>query len=200
MAARTDNVSDPALAAELLLARRGQAFWARTLNDLPDAGFDAPSLIPGRSRREVIAHVGFHARALARLVEGARSGVELPMYDTAQTRDEEIAIGATLPTEALRHLTSHAAVHLNVEWRDLSADRWEMPVRRAGGQTIPVSGTVRMRSAEVWLHAIDLATGAGFHDLPDEVGALVGQARDGESRRTDFLCPDLEESWSDHSD
>lgn len=167
MPGRTDNVTDPVLAEALLLVRRGQAFWARKLNELRDDEFDAPSLVPGWSRRHVIAHVGFNARAVARLVEWARTGIESPMYESAEQRATEIDLGATLPIEALRNLAAHAAVHLNVEWRDLPADAWSHEVRTAQGRAIPASETVWLRTREVWIHAIDLDNGARFDDLPD---------------------------------
>jgi maleylpyruvate isomerase len=182
MAARTDNVDDPELAARLLLMRRGQAYWARKLNELRDDEFDAPSLLPGWSRRHLVAHVGFNARAVARLVEWARTGVENPMYTSPTQRAEEIAFGATLPVEALRNLAAHAAVHLNVEWRDLPAKAWSNEVRTAQGRLVPVSETVWMRMREVWIHAVDLANGARVDDFPVEV--------------VDELLEDLIRVWS----
>lgn len=173
MAARTDNVTDPALAARLLLMRRGQAYWARALNDLSDDELDEPSLVAGWTRRHVIAHVGFHARAIARLVEGARTGSAVLMYDSPHQRDEEISFGSTLPAEALRNLCAHAAVHLNVEWRDLPERAWVTPVDVDGVGIVPVSETVRIRAREVWLRAVDLGSGAGITDLPPELHALL---------------------------
>ena len=38
---------------------------------------------PGWSRRHVVAHVGYNARALTRLVEWAKTGIETPMYASA---------------------------------------------------------------------------------------------------------------------
>lgn len=169
MAARTDNVTDPELANALLLMRRGQAMWARKLNELRDDRFDAPSLLPGWSRRHLIAHVGFNARAVARLVEWARTGIETPMYESSSQRAHEIAFGATLPTDALRHLCSHAAVHLNVEWRDLSEASWSHEVRTAQGRLVPVSETIWMRTREVWIHSVDLRNGASISDFPPEL-------------------------------
>ena len=69
MVARQDLTLDPALQAQLLTARRGTAFFARKLNELRDADLDAPSLLPGWTRRHVIAHVSYNARAIARLIE-----------------------------------------------------------------------------------------------------------------------------------
>lgn len=173
MPGRTDNVTDPALAAGLLLMRRGQAYWARKLNELPDREFDAPSLLPGWTRRHLVAHVGFNARAVARLVEWARTGVETPMYSSDGQRAEEIAFGATLPTEALRNLAAHAAVHLNVEWRDLPEEAWSHQVRTAQGRLVPASETVWMRTREVWIHAVDLRNGGRFTDFPAPLHDLL---------------------------
>ncbi|OYX59213.1 MAG: maleylpyruvate isomerase [Micrococcales bacterium 32-70-13] len=169
MVARTDNVSDPQLAAALSLMRRGQAFWARKLNEVRDADFDAPSRLPGWSRRHLIAHVGFNARAVARLVEWASTGVETPMYSSPEQRSEEIEFGATLPTEALRNLCAHAAIHLNVSWRDLPEEAWTHEVRTAQGRIVPASETVWIRTREVWIHAVDLNNGARVADFPPEL-------------------------------
>lgn len=184
MPGRTDNVTDPALAAGLLLARRGQAYFSRKLNELPDAGFDEPSLLPGWDRRHVIAHVGLNARALTRLTNWAATGIETPMYDSPQQRVEEIDFAATLPVQALRNLSDHAAIHLNVEWRDLKEQSWSHPVRTAQGRTVPVSETVWMRTREVWVHAVDLNNGASFeHFPPDLLDALLTDVVGAWSRR-----------------
>ena len=173
MPGRIDNVSDPTLAGALRLMRSGQAYWARRLNELPDDAFDGRSSLPGWTRRHLIAHVGFNARAVARLVEWARTGAENPMYTSDTQRAEEIAFGATLPTEALRNLCAHAAVHLNVEWRDLPEAAWSYPVRTAQGRTVPASETVWMRTREVWIHAVDLRNGGSVGDFPPELHDLL---------------------------
>jgi maleylpyruvate isomerase len=167
--ARQDLTLDPALQAQLLIARRGTAFFARKLNELRDADLDAPSLLPGWTRRHVIAHVSYNARAIARLIEWANSGVENPMYASPEERNEEIDFGATLSPTALRNLFSHSAIHLNVEWRDTPPEAWSHEVRTAQGRTVPASETVWMRTREVWVHAVDLDNGASFDQIPGEV-------------------------------
>ncbi|KMM47235.1 maleylpyruvate isomerase [Cellulomonas sp. A375-1] len=169
MAGRTDRTTDPQLLASLLLARRGQAYFSRTLNELRNDELDAPSLVPGWTRRHVVAHVGLNARALTRLTEWAATGVETPMYASREERDAEIEYGATLPARALRNLSAHAAVHLNVEWRDLSDEAWRAQVRTAQGRVVPASETVWMRTREVWVHAVDLDNGASFRHFPAEL-------------------------------
>jgi maleylpyruvate isomerase len=91
------------------------------------------------------------------------------MYASTAVRDHEIDFGATLSPIALRHLFDHSAVHLNVEWRDLPGDAWHHKVRTIQGREVPATETVWMRSREVWMHAVDLANGASFADIPEPV-------------------------------
>jgi maleylpyruvate isomerase len=169
MVARHDQTTDPALLDALLQARRGTAFFARKLNELSDAELDGGTLLPGWTRRHVVAHVGYNARAIARLIEWAATGVETPMYPSPEARNHEIDFGSTLSPIALRHLFDHSAVHLNVEWRDLPADAWHQKVKTAQGRIVPAEETVWMRTREVWMHAVDLDNGATFNDIPAPV-------------------------------
>ncbi|MDJ0458944.1 maleylpyruvate isomerase family mycothiol-dependent enzyme [Arthrobacter sp. NQ7] len=169
MVARHDQTTDPVLLDGLLQARRGTAFFARKLNELTDAELDGDSLLPGWTRRHVVAHVGYNARAVSRLVEWAATGVETPMYPSVEVRNYEIDFGATLSPIALRNLFDHSAVHLNVEWRDLPADSWHHKVKTVQGRTVPAEETVWMRTREVWVHAVDLVNGATFKDIPAPV-------------------------------
>lgn len=165
--ARYDDPAAPA--ATLSWARRGTAYFARQLNTLTDAELDEPSLLPGWTRQHVIAHIGYNARALARLVEWARTGVEHRMYASQEQRDREIAVGSTLPTRALRFLFLHSEVHLNVEWRDLRGAEWDREVVTFQGRTVSVQETAWMRAREVWVHAVDLDAGGSYLDFPPEV-------------------------------
>ncbi|ACU97081.1 MAG: maleylpyruvate isomerase family mycothiol-dependent enzyme [Saccharomonospora viridis] len=165
--ARYDSPNAPA--KELTWARRGTAYFARVLAQLPDSELDRPSLLPGWSRRHVIAHVGYNARALTRLLTWARTGVETPMYASPEQRAAEIESGATLPARALRSLFSHSEVHLNVAWRDLPDEAWDAQVRTAQGRLVPARETAWMRTREVWVHALDLDHGASTHDFPPDL-------------------------------
>jgi maleylpyruvate isomerase len=165
--------ADAAPHTELLLARQGTAYLLRKLQELRDDDLDAPSLLPGWSRRHLVAHIGYNARALARLVQWARTGVETPMYESDDQRRHEIVFGATLPPRALRHLVEHAVVHLNVEWRDLEDAQWDHPVVTAQGREVPVRETAWMRAKEVWVHAVDLGNGGSFHDFPAEMNDRI---------------------------
>lgn len=173
MPQRHDLTTSPDLKSDLLTARRGTAFYSRHLENIDDTALDDESLLPGWSRRKLVAHVGYNARALTRLVHWANTGVETPMYESQDERNREINLGATLPAHALRHLHAHAAISLNVEWRDTPDAAWTNTVRTAQGRWIPLTKTVWMRIREVWIHAIDLASGAQFSDIPTDTLARL---------------------------
>lgn len=166
MVARQDRTRNRELLESLALARFGQAYFSRMLNGLTEEDIRQPSLLPGWSRAHVIAHVGYNARAIARLIEWAESGIENPMYPSREARDAEIQFGASLSVRALRHLSDHAAVQLDVAWRDLPDEGWSTLVRTAQGREVPASETVWMRTREVWLHALDLERGGRLRAIP----------------------------------
>lgn len=164
--ARHDAAAAPA--GDLLLARRGTALFARLLNDLPDAALGGDSLRTGWTRAHLVAQVGYQARALSRLVASARTGVWQPMHPDPGAAAAEIALGATLPPRALRHLVDHAAIHLNVEWRDLPDAGWARVVPDGLGGAVAVADTPRMRARVLWSAALDLDSGAGLRHVPVE--------------------------------
>lgn len=165
--ARYDSIAAPA--RDLLWARRGTAYFARKLTELSDADLDAPSRIVGWNRRHVVAHVGYHARHLARLVEAARRGVSVEMLQESESQNENIEFGGTMPPHALRYLFEHSKVHLNVEWRDLDESGWAGDVRTLNGDMVPVKLTPLSRAREIWLRAIDLDNGGALTDLPRDL-------------------------------
>ncbi|MCX7565967.1 maleylpyruvate isomerase N-terminal domain-containing protein [Sulfitobacter sp. F26169L] len=154
---------------DLLLARRGAAYFARKLGELKDDDLGAPSLRDGWTRRHLIAHAGYHARALALLVESARTGIECTTSTTQQERHAEIDLGATLPSRALRGLVFHATIHLDVEWRDLTDAGWDTPLVLQDGTLLTARDTPRLRAREIWQCAIDLGNGGRASDIPREL-------------------------------
>jgi maleylpyruvate isomerase len=166
--ARTDLVTDPRIRADLLLARRGTAYFSRRLGELTEAELSGPSRVPGWSRRHVVAHVGYRARALAQLVEQVRTGEPVSAEEAVDVPAVRVPYGATLPSAALRNLHAHAAVHLSVEWRDLPAERW-VGHADLDGERVRIAETPWLRAQEVWLGALDLDNGASRADVPEEV-------------------------------
>jgi len=169
MVARQVQATDPNVLEDLATVRLGTAFFRRALNLVPDDQFRSPTLLPGWTRSHLVAHVGYNARAIARLVNWAATGEENPMYSSPQARGEEIDQGASLRPQALRSLCEHAAIDLDVRWRDLPDANWGATVVTAQGRHVPVSETLWMRSREVWLHAVDLDVGAHMSEIPESV-------------------------------
>ncbi len=160
---------DLALPDRLLIARRGTSYFARHLADLSDAALDGDTLLDGWTRRHLVAHVGYNAAALCRLLDWAVTGIETPMYESSEQRSREIKEGATLSAAALRNLFDHTVARLDKQWRTLPSAAWSAEVRTAQGRTVPVSETAWMRTREVWIHAVDMDDGGRFGDLPDVV-------------------------------
>lgn len=164
--ARYDSAAAP---ADLAQARLGTAFLARKLNELTDAALFQPTLIEDWTRAHVICDVAYHARAISRQVEAVTAGHPIPpMYASAQARREEIDLGATLPPHALRHLFDHAAIHLNVVWRDLPGPGWDTLAPDENGCPHPLRTTATERARLLWQSALHLGNGARLRDLPAE--------------------------------
>lgn len=180
----------------------GTEFLVQLVDALPDDALRAPSTLPGWSRAHVIGHVARNAEALTRLATWARTGVETPMYADAQQRAAEIESSAQAPADTLRRELGSTAADLDAALAALDDDTWQAQVRSALGRAIPAAEIPWMRVREVWLHAVDLASGATVDDLPPDVvdtllddvtGVLTG--RDGCPAA--LLTPtDRDRTWS----
>ena len=139
------------------------------LAGLPDAALGAPTALPGWNRRYLLSHVAANADALRNLVHWARTGEERRMYPSPLERDAGIAAGAELPAADLRARVESAATALAADLDGLGfGPAWEAKVITAQGLTRSASEIPWMRVREVYVHAVDLAAGTGFDDLPAE--------------------------------
>jgi maleylpyruvate isomerase len=151
----------------------GEQHLGTALGRLTDEEFAAPSLLPDWSRHRLLAHVARNADALVNLLTWARTGVETPMYASAEARDAGIAEAAALPPAELRAEVMAATQRLAEAVHGLPADAWSAQVRTAQGRTVPAAEVPWMRSREVWVHAVDLDAGVGFADVPEDVLAAL---------------------------
>lgn len=179
--ARYDSTGAPA--RELDWARRGTSYFARILNGLRDDEFDQPSLIPGLSRRYVIAYIGYQARLFGETIGWARSHPKDRLPFVIRLDDEEILDRMTLPVRALRYLFEHSAIHLDVEWRDCSDADWNACPSDHSGRIIELRKTPWLRAAAIWLHALDLNSGGRLKDVPAELLSRPSSERPERSRR-----------------
>jgi maleylpyruvate isomerase len=145
-----------------------------TVDGLSDDDFDAPTLLPGWTRRHLLAHIHYNAEALRRLVSWARTGAESRMYASTEQRNAEIEAGSKLPVAQMRTMVHGSAKALAADLDALPEPAWRNEVVTAQGRTVPATEIVWMRTREVAVHAVDLAAGADFADLPaDLVRALI---------------------------
>lgn len=164
--ARYDAAAAPA--RDLRCARLGTAYFARQLNGLDDDALWARSSRPGWSRRRVIAAVGLAGRAMAQAIGRA---IGVACEDFADVDGEALDLAETLPAGALRHLVAHAAIHLDVTWRDLTDAQWDLPLADAPSAT--ARDTVLTRARMLWTGALDLRSGGRPSDVPADVRAAL---------------------------
>ena len=105
-------------AKDLLETRRAQSVWARTLLAVPDERLRADLDVA-----RCIAALALQARMTALSIE-ARPNRPSTCVDSP----DRVDLAATLRPDALRALSHHSALHLDVTWRDLPAVAWDTPV------------------------------------------------------------------------
>jgi maleylpyruvate isomerase len=159
--------------ATLTWMREGTAHLVRHAEKLADGDLPGPSLLPGWTRAHVLGHLARNAEALTRLATWARTGVETPMYADSTQRAAEIEESASRSPARLRAELVSTADTLAGALDVLTARQWQSPVRSALGREIPAAEIPWMRIREVWLHAVDLDTGAAVTDLPAGVVDLL---------------------------
>lgn len=128
-------------ASSLLAARRESAQLARLLNDTSDAALYRDR--GARTLAGIIAQIALEARAMSEVIAAARADAPLPALTPAA---EDVALAATLPSRALRHLFDHTRVHLNVEWRDMTDADWRQTILTADGATVALVDLPRARA------------------------------------------------------
>ncbi|WP_234544209.1 maleylpyruvate isomerase N-terminal domain-containing protein [Streptomyces shenzhenensis] len=146
---------------------------------LDEAGFSAPSVLPGWTRKHLVAHVAANADALGNLVHWAATGEETPMYASAEERAAGIDKGPALSADELRSWLTASAHRLAAGLGRLTDEQWRHRVVTAQGRTVPATELPWMRAREVCVHAVDLGTGVvTFADLPRGfLVALVDEIR-----------------------
>ena len=150
-----------------------------------------PSELPGWSRAHLVAHIARNGDALGNLITWARTGIETPMYASAEQRADDIEGGARRSAKVLRADLEDAERRFAAAVASLPPDRWWSEVRTRAGRVIPAAEVLWMRCREVWVHAVDLGTDASFSDLPgDLVEALIEDVTGSFGARPD--CDDLE--------
>ncbi|MFJ7210340.1 maleylpyruvate isomerase N-terminal domain-containing protein [Amycolatopsis sp. NPDC098790] len=148
--------------------------WARAIGGLGEPELRAPSALPGWSRAHVLAHLARNADGLHNLLTWANTGVETPMYASAEARDADIEAGSQHPAGDLLADFVASAGRFEQYAAAMPDDAWAREARNRQGA--PVTGAVvaRMRLSELTIHLADLDRG---YDL-DRVLGLLGPLAD----------------------
>ena len=152
---------------------RGERHLGTALGRLADEELDGPSLLPGWSRRHVLAHLAGNADATVNLLTWARTGVETPMYPSDEARDARIEELSALPSAELRAAVLAGTGRVVDAVRAMPDDAWTAQVRTRQGHEVPAAEVPALRAREVWVHSADLDAGVTFADVPDDVLAAV---------------------------
>lgn len=181
----------------------GESLLGSTVDRIGDDDLPGASLLPGWSRHRLLAHLARNADALVNLLTWARTGVETPMYASAEARAAGINEAAALRPDALRQEFAHSVARLDAATRSLPEAAWAAEVRTAQGRTVTAAEVPWMRCREVWVHAVDLAGAVGFGDIPPDVCTALLEdvttmwARRGETPDVTLVAADGARSWGD---
>jgi maleylpyruvate isomerase len=161
------------LEQSLRWAEEGTRLCRDAIAGLDEAAYAGPSQLDGWTRRHLVAHLAANAEAIGRLVSWASTGEEQPMYPSPQQRSADIEAGAKLSGKQLTAWFERSALELATAMAAMPGESWQAMVVTAQGRTVPATETPWMRSREVMVHAIDLAVGPSFADLPGDFLAAL---------------------------
>ena len=151
----------------------GTSLFEQRARALDDSALAGPSRLPGWSRAFVVGHVARNADALVNLLTWAATGVETPMYQSAEQRNSGIEATAKQAPDALLADLLSADRRLARKLDGMPPDRWTAPVRNARGQEITAADIPMMRVRELWIHVVDLDAGVEFADWPPDLPRTV---------------------------
>lgn len=158
----------PRLADSRRWTASGTALIAGLLAEMEEGAYGADCLLPGWSRRHLIAHLANNAVALGNLVHWAATGEVTPMYTSVEKREADIERDAQLDEDALTRRFIECAEDLGAAMARLAPDDWRAQVHTIRGEAIEASVIPWLRAREVMIHAVDLDLGVDFDDLPPE--------------------------------
>ncbi|GLW69721.1 maleylpyruvate isomerase [Kitasatospora phosalacinea] len=177
-------------------AARGTELFLAAAAPFGPAEYAAPSPLPGWTRAHLAAHLAANADALGNLVHWAATGTPTPMYASPAERLAGIERGRALPAAELTHWVRESAERLAAALDALTPEQWQAPVVTAQGRTVPAAELPWLRAREACVHAVDLAAGVTFADLP--AGFLAALCEDVLAKRAPAFAlrtPDGSVQW-----
>lgn len=180
----------PGLPEALGWVREGTARCQALAAELTDRTAGQPCGLPGWTRGHLLTHLARNADALVNLLTWARTGTPTPMYASRAQRDADIEAGAGRTAAQLRDDLAASGERLADAIAAIQPADWDARVRTAQGRDIAARQVPWLRIREVWVHAVDLATGTTVADLPAAlIDALLADVTTGFTARGG--CPPL---------
>lgn len=146
----------------------GTDFLLRTAGGLADHELSRPSLVPGWTRRHLLAHVAEHAEALDRLLARARTGVHVARQPSPVERARDVEEGSKLAPVFLRTWVLASAQRLATAFDEVLPRAGAMEVVTDRGRHRRLDALPWLRAREVLLHTVDLDGPVTFDHLPRE--------------------------------
>ena len=131
-----------------------------------DEQWRSDSRLPGWSRGHVASHLARQADALTRVISGARSGADVPMYSAPDQREAEIEAGAHRSGLDLQIDLDTSAGALSEIFESVAQEAaWDAVVELRGGTSVPLRLLPLARLSEVVLHHVDLDIGMDVEEI-----------------------------------
>lgn len=135
---------------------------------LTDESLGQPSALPQWSRGHVVTHLARNADGLGNLARWAESGIETPMYPSAEARAADIEAGAGRGLrDQLRDLQD-SAHRLRGRLGESSQETDHRILRITNGAEVEGWEIPLLRIREMEVHHVDLAVGYAPADWSDE--------------------------------
>lgn len=132
----------------------------RSVDGLTGDDWGAPSGLPEWTRAHVVAHLALNGEALAAVLTGVVEGEPVPMYESQEQRDTDIAELAEADAAELRERLLASTVTFVESAQLVPPESWEGRFDRTrNGPALPLRAIPLMRLREIEIHHVDLATG-----------------------------------------
>lgn len=130
-------------------------------------GLDAASLLPGWSRRTIVAHLTFVATAYQRMTTDVLAARRTTTYPGGSAQRERSLRGLDhLPPDEVSERFRVASAGLVARWRGLDREDWARPLSGEAVGPMAASRLLALRLTELEAHHVDLGSGYTVRSWP----------------------------------
>jgi len=152
------------LSDNLALLEHETSLLVRTAAGLEEETIRVASRCEGWTRAHVLSHIARNADALGNLVGWAVTGTPRAMYDSPDSRDADIAGGATRGAKEILADLNDSAARFASAAASLEGAPEMAEVQMRGGRVVRGAQLPTLRLMEVVFHHVDLDAGYTFAD------------------------------------